>query len=133
MYALLGAIAPYLPLFMPFVGWPLVSALINLAFYKRTPAEWEAWALKKPVLAFLVELCRANGWDIAKNARVLQRFAARRSGQVPEEGWDRLPLSPAVKAALQDPALRGALEEFVAARLAPRETVSPPAPSGGGG
>jgi hypothetical protein len=110
------ALLPYLPLIMPLLGWPLLSALINLAFHRKTAAEWEAWALRKPGLAFFVELSRANGWDIGKNLRLIQRFAARRAGRVPDDAWDRLPVSPAVRTALRDPHLRGALESFLSSR-----------------
>ena len=128
MHPFLVAALPYLPLLMPLVGWPLISALINLAFHKKTPSEWEAWALRKPGLAFFVELSRANGWDIAKNLRLVQRFAARRSGQVPEDVLERLPVSPAVRAALRDPHLRGALEAFVTARTPEAPPVTPDDP-----
>lgn len=131
MHSLLVSVGPYLPLVMPLAVWPLISALINYAFYKKTPAEWEAWAMRKPLLAFLVELCRANGWDITKNAKVLQRYAARRAGQLPEEGWDRLPISPAMKAALQNPATRGILEGLLTSRTSerPQDGSTPPAPA----
>lgn len=128
MHPYIAAVAPYLPLFMPLVGWPLVSALINYLFYKKTPAEWEAWALKKPVLAFLVELCRANGWNITKNAQIIQRYAARRAGQVPEDAWAALPLSVPLKMALRNPATRELLEQFLSQRADYRGTVSPPPP-----
>lgn len=110
LVSILTSLAPYKPLLMPFVVWPLISAAINFAFYKRTPAQWEAWALKRPVLAFFVELCRVNGWDITKNLKLMQRLAARRAGQLPVDGWDRLPLSPELKEGLQDPATRATLE-----------------------
>jgi len=135
-------VEPWLPVLVPiliaYVFWPFVSAIITLAFRKRTPEEWEAWALKKPGLALLVEMCKANGFDIGKNLKLVQRYAQRQSGRLPEDLWDKLPVSPNLRLALRNPEMRRLLESMVAGGArgepAPLATpdvilvVQPPAP-----
>lgn len=125
--------------FWALIVWQVISAFINLAFYKRTATEWEAWALKKPGFALFVELCRANGWDVAKNIRLFQRFGDRQFGQMPAVDLDRLPIPPLLKRAILDPALCATLEELLTEHAkgrgplsspeAPRETAVPPPPT----
>jgi len=134
---------PFLiPLFLAYVFWPFISAIITLAFRKRSPEEWETWALSKPGLALVVEMCKANGWNIGKNLQILQRYAQRRAGQLPDDIWGRLPVSPNLRKALADPQMRAALEAFTAGGVrgeltmlvaevsaAPANPPAPPAPS----
>lgn len=116
MWKLIQANSDWLiPLALAYVVWPLVSAIITLAFRKRTPEEWEAWALKKPGLALLVEMCKANGFDIGKNLLLVQRYAQRQSGKFPADLWDKLPVSPNLRTALRNPEMRRILESMVTA------------------
>lgn len=109
---------------MALLFWPAVSAFINYGFHKKTPQEWETWAIKRPVGAFFVEMCRANGIDVTKNLLLLQRLAARRAGKLPEDAWARLPLPPALAEALKDPILRDQLARLIT----PSPASTPPAP-----
>lgn len=128
-------VEPWMPVLIPlaisYLFWPFVSAIITLAFRKRTPEEWEAWALKKPLLALFVEMCKANGFDIGKNLVLFQRFAKRQSGKLPEDLWARLPVSPNLRLALRNPEMRRILEQMVAGgvRGEPTPLVEPAPPS----
>ena len=64
---------------MATVGWPIISAILNILLRKKTSEEWEAWAEKKPGLALLVELLRALGVDPTKAMTVAQRYANRKA------------------------------------------------------
>jgi hypothetical protein len=101
---------------MGFLFWPSITALLTLAFKKHTAAEWEAWAMKNPFGAFIVEFCKANGFDIGKNALLLERFAARRSGKVPADIWDKLPVSPVLRDALKNPDVQAQFTRLLAPR-----------------
>lgn len=85
------------------VFWPLITASINVMLRRKTAEEWEAWAVSKPVLAFLVEVSRAAGFDPAKLLIAGQRYAQRRAGVVPAEALRATKLPPAVQKALSDP------------------------------
>lgn len=93
--------------------WPIVSATLAVLSRKKTAQEWETWALKSPVLAFLIEIARAAGFDIVKMMSAFKRYADRRAGAIPNEIWERLPVSNALKAHLADPAKRRQLEALV--------------------
>ena len=107
--------------------WAATCAALNYLFRKKSPEAWEAWALKKPVLAFIIELLRAFGIDPKKMAVAWKRFADRKAGNVPEDLWDGLPISPTLKGALRDPAKRALLEELLGRGAeTPRPSLPPP-------
>lgn len=101
---------------LAWVFWPALSAAISLAFRKRTPAQWHAWAQQRPKLAYLVEFAKTNGLDLSKNLLLLQRLAQRRAGKLPDEVWAALPVPPAVKRVLQDERLRRELMTLIEAK-----------------
>lgn len=105
--------------------WPLATAALSLLFKKKSPEEWEAWALRKPVAAFFLELLRAVGVDPIKLLLVFQRYAARRAQKLPDDMFDRLPVSPALREALRDPKIRSAVEQAVASGLHLTEARAP--------
>lgn len=108
---------------LAWVFWPAVSAAISLAFKKRSPAEWHAWAQQWPALAFLVEFARTNGLDLAKNLLLVQRYANRKAGKLPEDVWADLPVPPSVKRVLRDEKLLGELVRLIEAKTNPRGEV----------
>jgi hypothetical protein len=106
-----AAYKPTLILMMAVVGWPLISAILNLMLRKKTPEEWEKWAMSKPGLALLTELTRALGLDPKKALVAFQRYAQRKSGEIPE-GRVSAPGIPAeIVAMLNDPEKRKAIVE----------------------
>lgn len=104
---------PAFMLFMALIGWPFISALLNVLMRKKTAEEWEAWALQRPFTALLVELARVYGVDLKKQAVVLQRYAERKAGKIPEDalasGTTAVPAS--IAAILADPQKRALLEK----------------------
>ncbi len=96
-----------------FLFWPLLTALLNILLKKKSAEEWERWAMSKPLGAFFVEVLRAVGLDPSKITLAFQRYAARKVQKVPDDLFDRLPLSPTLKEALRDPELRGFVERMV--------------------
>ncbi len=122
-------------LVMATIGWPLLTAVLNLMLRRKTPEEWEAWAMKKPGLALGVELLRALGVDTRKAVLGWQRYAQRKAGEQPSAATvaaatEKLP--PALAAVLNDPKKRLLLDE--ALRLLqsappppePRASLMPP-------
>lgn len=93
-------------LVMSLLVWPILTALLTVALRKKTPEEWEAWAMTKPLLAFVVEVMRAAGIDTAKLLVASHRFAQRRAGVVPPDAIRVSSLPESVKTALQNPELR---------------------------
>lgn len=83
--------------------WPLITAIMNLALRKKTPEQWEAWALSKPALACGVELLRALGADPFKLLQAFHRLAQRRSGVIPTDAVRMSSLPEPLKAALLNP------------------------------
>lgn len=94
----------------PVIGWPLISATVNALLRRKTPHQWEMWALQKPGLALSVELARACGVDPAKILIVFQRYAARRAGETPKDVIAMSTLPPGIRTMLENPALMVALE-----------------------
>lgn len=90
--------------------WPLITALINGFLQKRSPEEWESWALKKPGLAFIVEIMRAVGCYPSKILIAAQRYSARRAGEVPKDVISMETLPPGIQKMLQNPATIACLE-----------------------
>lgn len=113
MKTLLPAIITFLTQNWQWLFWPIVSATLAVLSRKKTAQEWETWALKSPVLAFLIEVARAAGLDPIKVLSAFKRYADRRAGAIPSEIWERLPVSNALKAHLADPAKRRQLEALV--------------------
>lgn len=108
---------------MATVGWPILSAVLNVLLRKKTPEQWEAWAEKKPGMALVVELMRALGADPSKAMVAAQRYARRKAGEAPAA----MPaLSPALSEIVADPAKAKLLEEAVTI-LAATEAPVPPA------
>lgn len=110
--------------------WPILSATVNVMLRKKTPEEWEQWALSKPVLAFGVEVCRAAGLDPVKLLTAFQRLAARRAGQVPADAVRAAGLPEPLKKALLNPELVKLLNEAAIQHQTPEssETMVPPPP-----
>lgn len=90
--------------------WPLLTAIINAFLMKRSPEEWEAWALKKPGLAFMVEILRAIGCYPSKILIAIQRYLARRAGEVPNDVVTMETLPPGIQRMLKSPATIACLE-----------------------
>ena len=96
-----------------FLFWVLLTAGLNTLLKKKTAEEWERWAMSKPLGAFFIEVLRAAGVDPAKITLAVQRYSARKVQKLPDDLFDRLPVSPALKEALRDPELRGFVERMV--------------------
>lgn len=115
---------------MAFVVWPLCTAILTLATRKRTPAEWEAWAMSKPGLALVVELLRAMGVNTPQLMIVAQRYAQRQSGVIPDGALEASTLPPGLKRILTNPQLLALVEAqaqmLLAANATP--TTTPPTP-----
>ena len=130
--ALSLALLKYKPMalvFMALVGWPLVSAILNVLIRRKSPEEWEKWALQKPKLAFVIEVLRAMGVDPQKALIAAQRYANRKSGQVPS---DLKGLPPSVAGLLSDPQklelLEKAAQKIAAAGAADESPATPEPP-----
>jgi len=109
-------------LVMSLLIWPILTAMLTVALRKKTPEEWEAWAMTKPFLAFIVEVMRAAGIDTAKLLVAAHRFAQRRAGVVPPDAIRMSSLPESVKTVLANPELRQVLIQ------AAEHLQSPPAP-----
>ena len=94
-------------LLMATIGWPILSAVLNILSRKKTPEQWEAWALSKPLLALGVELMRALGADPKKAMMAFQKYAQRKAGEAPAVVPEP---SPAMRAVAADSA-KADLEE----------------------
>ena len=119
---------PALLLFMAVIGWPLISATLNIMLRKKTPEEWETWALSKPLSALGVELMRALGFDLKKALVAFQRYAQRKAGQIPEDAAAIPGLPPVIVSLLNDPAKLRMLEQAAQTIAASRAPSEPPAP-----
>jgi hypothetical protein len=106
------------------IFWPLITAVMNVMLRKKTAEEWEAWAMAKPALAFLVEVLRAAGLDPSKLMVAFQRYAQRRSGVVPEDAIRMSKLPPVVQKALLNPEMVKTLQDHLELGARPTE---PPA------
>jgi len=106
--------------------YPLITAMFTVASRKRTPEQWEAWALTKPFLAFLLEFMKASGLNPVGMLKAVRNYSARKAGQVPEGAIRASGLPEPLKAALLNPALHAVLTE--AARLHAEAQAKPPAP-----
>lgn len=127
----MNALSAFLAHNWEWVFWALVCAGLNYLSRKKTSEEWEAWALRQPLLALGAELLRAVGIDPKKVPVALKRYAERRAGRVPEDLWDKAPVSPALRDVLRDPQKRARLETLLieVREETHRPTVAPPAPS----
>lgn len=56
------------------VGWPILSAIVNMLLKQHTVDEWIAFADKNPRLAALTRLFRAAGLDPKKTLQALVAF-----------------------------------------------------------
>ena len=110
-------------LVMTLVGWPVLSAVLNVMLRRKTPDQWEAWAASRPVAAFAIELIRALGVDPKKAMVAAQRYAQRKAGVLPAVPPPELP--PAVAALLADPVKKAVLESL-ATRMAAVSELPPP-------
>lgn len=113
-------------LIMGLLVWPLITAVMNVALRKKTPEQWEAWALSKPALALMVEVMRAGGIDPFKLLQAFHRYAQRRAGVIPADAVRVSSLPEPLKAALMNPETLKMLTE-AAVRLQ-TESVVPPEP-----
>lgn len=125
VYGFLGKLV-HDPLF-----WFVLAALLNHLSRMKSAEEWEAWALRKPLLALGADLLRAVGADPKKIFAALTRYADRRAGKLPEDLWARLPVSDELKNLLKDPARRAELtnllrETSISAPSAPPAPPTPP-------
>jgi hypothetical protein len=114
-------------LLMATVGWPILSAVLNLLSRKKTPEQWEAWALSKPMLALGFELMRALGADPKKAMVAFRNYAQRKAGEAPAR-------SPAIQQLVSDPVKAKLLEEAVMVLAetqaqAPQEPPASPKPA----
>ncbi len=105
-------VVDYWPAFMAIVGWPVVSAIINVMLMKHSAPEWEAWAMKHPTLALVESVVfRASGWNVTKILPALKDYADRKSGRLPANAPPVMARLPKVLLeALQDPELMRKIE-----------------------
>ncbi len=105
-------VVQYWPVFMAIVGWPLLSAIVNIMLMKHTSAEWEAWALKHPGFALVESVVfRASGWNVTKILPALKDYADRKSGRLPADAPPAMAKLPKVLLdALQNPELMQKIE-----------------------
>ena len=109
-------------LLMATVGWPFLSALLNILSRKKNPEQWEAWALSRPLPALVLELMRALGADPKKAMMAFRTYAQRKAGEAPTP-------SPAIHQLVSDPVKAKLLEEAVKVLAEPQAQVpqEPPA------
>lgn len=118
-------------LLMATIGWPILSAVLNILSRKKTPEQWEAWALSKPLFALGVELMRALGADPKKAMLAFRNYAQRKAGEAPAA----VPtLPPAIRQLVSDPVKAKLLEEAVRVLAetqaqAPQEPPASPEPA----
>jgi hypothetical protein len=114
---------------MATVGWPILSAVLNVLLRKKTSEQWEAWAEKKPGMALVVELMRALGADPSKAMLVAQRYASRKAAAAKPV----VSLPPALTALLSDPEklaiIETAAKQLLEAAAQPPQPASPAPPS----
>lgn len=122
-------VGPFFYVFMALVGWPLISAILNSASRRAAIQRWEAWALKYPKLAFLLEVSRALGLDLNKLVDIMARYAARKAGHIPPDALIKMNLPPELRAALSDPKKVQKLVQFLSSTspALPAATESTPA------
>lgn len=128
---------PVIAVLMGLFGWQLLTGVVSVLTKRKTAEKWEAWAMTKPGLAFVVECLRASGLDPQKLLNSVDRYAKRRAGILPDAAVIAA-CPPAIRAALEDPAKRAALEAWAQRLAAVDNAPSPEAslpisPSGGGG
>jgi len=114
-------------LIMGLLVWPFITAVMNVALRKKSPEQWEAWALSKPVLAFVIEVMRAGGIDPFKLLQAVQRYAQRRAGVIPADAVRVSSLPEPLKAALLNPELLKLLTEAAVKLQAPNAITPEPA------
>jgi hypothetical protein len=64
-------------------GWVVLSAILNWAFWFKTPEEWVGFCEKKPGLAKVIRVIRAWGFDPRKGLLWLKAKAAEKAGPIP--------------------------------------------------
>lgn len=111
--AIVAFVIQHKSILLGLIFWPLITAVMNVMLRKKTAEEWEAWAMAKPALAFVVEVLRAAGLDPAKLLVAFQRYAQRRAGVVPEDAIRASKLPPVIQKALLDPATVKALQDHL--------------------
>lgn len=117
--------------------WPGLTFAITYAVKRKYPERWEAWALRYPLGAFVIEFMKAYGIDGQKGPVLLKRYAMRRAGMVPPDAIKSIPVPDKVMKVLLDPKLRTRLivaSEVLLNREADVEDLpgEPPAPSASG-
>lgn len=58
---------------IPFI-WPILSGLMNIMFWFKSPEDWVAYAEKNPRMAALMRVTRAWGMDPIKGLKSLKSF-----------------------------------------------------------
>lgn len=104
--------------------YPVLTAVMTVAFRKRTPEEWEAWALTKPFLALVIETMKATGLHPAGLLKAVFNFTQRRAGKVPATALRVASLPEPLRTALANPLMHAILAE--AARLHAEKLAAPP-------
>lgn len=113
------------PILLIYFFWPLVTALLSIAMRRKLPEKWQAWAMKYPKLAFVIELLKAWGLNLPKVFELMQRYAMRKAGESPEAAWKMSTLPEPLKKALQDPVLLKRLEDHASAWMNEDPTATP--------
>ena len=103
------ALIPWLRVFL----FPAVTFLLILFFHKKDPVQWEAWAMKNPFFAAVIELCKALGFDLPSTLKVFENYAARKAGTIPPSAVLALPWPPAVRKLLANPSTQAAVVALV--------------------
>lgn len=69
----------------PWIIWPAATAVLTWVAKRKKFEEWEQWALKRPGGALVLELLGAFGVDVPKIKKVLLRYSARKTGELPAD------------------------------------------------
>lgn len=73
------------PWFMLFIGYPLITGVLNWWLWWDTPEHWEDFKKRRPKLAFAVKVFRALSPVVRKVVIAWRDYAARNSFNPPPQ------------------------------------------------
>jgi hypothetical protein len=114
---------------MGLIVWPLVTLVTAVMARKKSPEQWEQWALSKPGFALVIEVMRGLGIDPPKVMQAFRRYAQRKAGVVPADAIRVSSLPDPIKKALQDPKNHQMLMDLLARTTAEPTPSSEPVPA----
>lgn len=82
------------PWFMLFVGYPMITSVLNWYLWWDTEEHWEAFKKAHPKWAFFVKVMRAVGPHFRKVVVAWRDYTARRSFNPPAPPADQTSSSP---------------------------------------